>query len=259
MYTTVTQLYKPWGGRKRESTSSRFRVRYQSSTLPTDYILPCNQDRLYTGQYSIRYKQVSLTFVLAWLVAVFYLNSCSMEDNHVNSEHSFEIAFLGSDLDPNNFSKRLGHTLESSWVVLKEAYPSKVKYSLTVDDIETYNWSEQVITLTPEATNNLIEHFDCHAYVSFDCLYHHAFVVIFDGVPKYGGLFFPNPYTQESIDYPLIYPRLVGNEMELQVLPYLGFAFIQPPEGYTIPDEDWRTIKDEDIRVYFKELGKLVP
>ncbi len=38
---TVTQLYKPWG-----------EVRYSSGTLPTDYILPCTQDRLFTGQYS---------------------------------------------------------------------------------------------------------------------------------------------------------------------------------------------------------------
>ena len=37
-------LYKPWG-----------EVRYQSGTIPTNYILPYTQDRLYTGQYAESY------------------------------------------------------------------------------------------------------------------------------------------------------------------------------------------------------------
>ncbi|GAB4580823.1 MAG: hypothetical protein Fur0022_35660 [Anaerolineales bacterium] len=47
--STTTQLYKPL-----PCTQGRLwgEVCYQSGTLPTAYILPCTQDRLYTGQYS---------------------------------------------------------------------------------------------------------------------------------------------------------------------------------------------------------------
>ena len=181
--------------------------------------------------------------LLLSLLITILLGSCQPKPTH-----TFEIAVMGELL---TMWPEMGYDLETSWPDLKKAYPSKVVYTITAQDIVTYDWEDQTILLSAEATDAIEEKLgDCEpGYFDF-CLNFHGFVVVYDGTPLYGGLFQHNAPIQSPFSFPIIY---VMPEREP------GEFAIRPTNTGWMGDftaEEWQPIRDERIKSLFEELNK---
>jgi hypothetical protein len=189
-------------------------------------------------------KEIALIFILGLLLLS---PGCSAKQaSSPRQVHSFEIAFVKSD--EMNSPPGLGHTVETSWPILRRAYPAGVIYRITVDDIETYDWMEQTITLTGRGSAAL-------AQVIYEdgkpgWIRVHPFVVVLDGTPLYGGLIW-FAGSAMVIDFPVIYLGTLDDRITLTIRPIHSFYSFEPN------DPAWSTIKDERIRVVLAEADKL--
>ena len=146
----------------------------------------------------------TLLIIIVLIGVVFSLTACNaLENQSIKNEPSFRLAML----DSSKISWPKGNvyfTWETLWPLLKQAYPSAVAYSLKEADIESYDWTRQVITLTPEASEMLLDTFACSNIARINpnfCLEEYRFLVALNDLPIYGGEF------TEIIS---VLPRLVG-------------------------------------------------
>ncbi len=184
-----------------------------------------------------------MTLLLS-LCFMFILTSClSPKGTPSGSGQSFEIALLQGD--EISRPPGLGNTTQSSWQVLQKAFPSKVVGRISLEDIETYQWEEQIITLTPHASKEIA------ATCEIDMLRAPCgFVVVVNGTPLYGGLI-TSPMTEQAIDYPVIYLKEDGGRVTLAIRPYHSVL------GLDQDDPAWQAIRDIRIESIFARLGKL--
>lgn len=169
--------------------------------------------------------------------------------NIAPEEPRFEIAFLdpGIKQPPSG----LGYTVESSWDILRSAYPSKVTYTLTDEDIALYDWSNQIITLTVSSSSTLIESYpDLESVIFPDIITGQPFIVVFDGQPLYGGIFI-HPRSAMGIDFPVIYLSRYGDVFALKIRPSHSFGL------FGGDDSEWQVIKVPEVKEYFLNLSKL--
>jgi hypothetical protein len=162
----------------------------------------------------------------------------------------FQISILDDDIGA--FDKGLGQDWETAWPTLQKAYPSKVEYSFTEDDIESYDWSNQIITLTPQASENFLKNstaiLNKH---SLDYIHGYAFVTVYESTPIYGGIFMPNIPIATAYSYPIIYPDIVDG----QILFKIRSRHMDFETKHDSPE--WKRIKDERVKTLFERLGKL--
>ena len=74
---------------------------------------------------------------LALVIVVTLLSSCKGENEVSIIDSKFNIAVL----DKSIFTKPpgLGYSIDTSWPILKSAYPKKVIFQMDISDIESYD------------------------------------------------------------------------------------------------------------------------
>lgn len=171
-------------------------------------------------------------------------------------DHKFQIALMSENVS-NRWNPLLVRQ-EISWLTLQKAFPDEIAYILTEDDIEIYDWSEQVVTITELASRNLGEFLECPEQywtkdLIFLCMDFRAFVVALENEPVYGGIF-SHDTTPSIIQQPVIFVSLFDEKMVFSIRPSVGI----PEEEITIIEPYWYGIKSEKIRDLFRNLGKLI-
>ena len=163
----------------------------------------------------------------------------------MKNEPSFRLTIL----DWSKVSRSKGnvyYTWETLWPLLKQAYPSAVAYSLRETDIESYDWTQQVITLTPKASETLLDTFACSNTARINpyfCLEKYRFVVVLNALPIYGGEF-----TEIGSAAVMMYPEIHSSVVNGKVV----FTIIGKPTSLL------DVIEDERIKTIFSRLGKLI-
>lgn len=123
-------------------------------------------------------------------------------------------------------------------------------FVVSLSQIAAYDWEQQTITLTSEASTALAQALadaggataDVQALTDFyaslgwgsavsRALYTRAFVVLVEGEPVYGGIFL-DAVSQMAIDYPVARVSRVGDQLVLALLPiHIPFAEVDPVGG----------------------------
>jgi hypothetical protein len=154
-------------------------------------------------------------------------------------------------LQQNQYDLLLGSELEKAWPKLKGVELDKSPVLIiTAEDIETYNWSQQKITLTPEATNRLDKVLWGKIAMSKN-----VFAVTFKGNWLYGGI-----VTEASsaawVSYPVIYPDVSGPQTILYLRPLTAPVLIKNYEEFDPSVKE--IIEIQPVHDFFSELGKLI-
>jgi hypothetical protein len=132
---------------------------------------------------------------------------------------------------------KLGCTYAQTFPLLKSINPSERLFSVGISDVESYNWTRQIITLTAESTENLIKALpqekDLKNYIQYmarakrergwgnpiePALHLKGFLVTVDDELIYGGIFL-EPMSELAAVYPVIRPGMKGNKAVLHLLP----------------------------------------
>ena len=185
------------------------------------------------------------------LVIVTTLSSSCKGDNGISSNDSkFNIAVLDKTLFTN--PPGLGYSKDTSWPLLKSAYPTKVIFQLGISDIESYDWSKQEITLNESGNEKIISNIHSCVLQKVDlCLASTPFVVVFNQKPVYGGLIQQKIPIATAYNFPIIFTDLVNDKVVFSIRPKNSLQV-------QYNDEDWNPIKDPEILNYFELQDKVI-
>lgn len=173
------------------------------------------------------------------------LTSCSGSQK---AGSCFQLYILGSDLD----ELELGNDPDQAWGVLAQVDLGASTWVIDQDDIETYNWSEQSITLTQNASSRLVQHLSEWSYLPI-ALSHRGFVATIDGDKLYGGVFL-EAGSPMAIPWPVIYPDVSGETVVLRLRPAHPLS-----ARYQDLDPSARSVIEiERVRDFFRRRGKLI-
>lgn len=197
---------------------------------------------------------LSVIFFLVILLSIISCNAAG-EETQMKKDSEFQLAVLDQRI--KIFPKGLGQDWQTAWPVLQTAYPSNVAYIISEHDIDNYDWSKQIITLTSQASTTILERFyvsaiDCENNDNKKaCLLSRAFVVVYQGSPLYGGIFLADQPMAARFQYPIIYLIFTTDEhVAFIIRPYTSIT-------KTYGEDDWFRIKDERIKAFFAGSGKL--
>ena len=161
---------------------------------------------------------------------------------------SFRLHIMESDW----YELELGNEREQAWDILRVVNLRDSAVVITEDDIEQYDWTGQLITLTPAASDRLNKVFTDSEYASVN-LGERVFIVTFDGDWLYGGAFFGEGSAM-PVYYPVIYVRTRGDAVTFRVRPSHP-----TPAPYAELDQSYKSVIEvQKVRDHFLQLGKLV-
>ncbi len=165
----------------------------------------------------------------------------------ISERPSFQLHILES----RRYDLELGREREQAWDILQEVDLKDSVVVITENDIERYDWEEQVITLTVTASDRLNEVFTDSKYASAN-LDERAFIVTFDGDWLYGGAFIGEGSAM-PVEYPVIYVRTRGGAVTFRVRPSHS-----TPAVYADLDQSYKSVIEvQEVRDHFLQLGKL--
>ncbi len=152
-------------------------------------------------------------------------------------EQTQKFAFVILKNEPMFEKEKWVFEYSQIWEELKTSYKSNALFTIGTEEIDSYDWKRQSITLTPEATKHLIETLpadeDLHpqaleikkmaehlgwSNIIALSLNYKGFVVVVDGAPLYGGLFL-EPVSQLAIQFPVLRTDMQDNKAILWILP----------------------------------------
>lgn len=181
-------------------------------------------------------------FTLLFAITCITLNSTVQNARMQNSTPRFQLLILRE----NWFDLGLGYDPEPALERLSTADLSNPLITLTLDDIDGYVWDWQMITLTPDATQKLVqtvdevEHpegarnlLDLEARMGWGDLlsrglYIQPFVILVDGQFAYGGIFL-DAISQMAINFPVIRISVQAEQAVLNILPiHIPFVEYDP-------------------------------
>lgn len=200
------------------------------------------------NQHSYKLMLFLITTIMGVLVC-----ACSSEESTTMSTQNSASPFTIYILSANYNSLGLSPDYKSTWAKLQQVYKTGIAVSINVDDIQTYDWTNQIITLTPEKSKNLIATMFQTANEQQDpsqALLGRAFVVELKGNAIYGGIFHFHPSAM-AINFPVIYSVYDGEKFSLTLRPVHTFL------GYDTFEPEWYGIKNSAIKDIFSEAGKL--
>jgi hypothetical protein len=113
-------------------------------------------------------------------------------------------------------------------------------------DIESYNWNNQLITLTKEASDSISGILSENRF----SLIERNFVVALDQTKYYAGSII-EASSARAIDYPVIYIVESDDRVTLEIRP--SHSVMSP--DYQISEND--SINKQDLREYFNQIHKL--
>jgi hypothetical protein len=147
--------------------------------------------------------------------------------------HRFQLIILKQ----NAFSLRLGYDSGEALSKLLAVKLEDNLFSVGLNEIESYDWTSQSITLTHQATEDLCQSlllnpgldkdiFDLNAMKTSlgwgskleRKLYLQAFVAVIDSLPTYGGIFL-DAMSQMAIRFPVIRVGIVDGKAVFNLLP----------------------------------------
>jgi hypothetical protein len=141
----------------------------------------------------------------------------------------------------------LGYEAQDALSNINALEENDTLFVINLNDIESYNWDQQTITLTRETTENLAIALDNHVESSeavealmdmrerldwgnpFErALYTKTFLVNVDNHSLYSGIFL-HAVSQMAIDYPVIRLSVIDGKATLSLLPtHIPFIMIDP-------------------------------
>ncbi|MCQ3928870.1 MAG: hypothetical protein DPW16_00295 [Chloroflexi bacterium] len=215
----------------------------------------------------------SFTFIL--LICATLLTLLSSTQAQADNPPQFQIIILNQDWN----DLQLGYKYITAQPNLNAADKSTPLFTIGLDEIESYDWTWQAITLTPDATTRLIDVLpisdkegvrsliDLKESLGWgnpleNALYIHPFVVMVNDEMLYGGIFL-DPMSQMAIDFPVIRISLVNGQTVLYLLPvHIPFVNYDPLAGTAVVDSainevvegDWSQFSD-DIKSAFMAFG----
>ena len=181
-------------------------------------------------------------FALFCLVAGLF-TACSSNSSSPPLDDSFQLIIFKKGW----YDLNLGYQAQDALPDINAIKESDTLFAINLNDIETYDWDQQTITLTREATEQLAIALDNHVESSeavealmgmreslgrgnpFErALYTKAFLVKVDDHPLYGGIFL-HAISQMAIDYPVIRLSVIEGKAILSLLPvHIPFVMIDP-------------------------------
>lgn len=184
-------------------------------------------------------------FVLVGLITGLSF-ACSSKMESLPPDDSFQLIIFNRDW----YDLNLGYQAQNVLPVIYDLEESESLFVISLDNIEIYNWDQQTITLTEDATKELAIALDNHVEDSeavealmgmrerlgwgnpWDhILYTKTFLVKVDNTPLYGGIFL-HAVSQMAIDYPVIRLSVIDGKAVLSLLPvHIPFVMIDPIDG----------------------------
>lgn len=170
----------------------------------------------------------------------------------MNRPKQFQLHILEGDWA----SLRLGYEPQPAWAVLQRDYAAAIAHNLTEKDVESYGWTDQVLTLSSRSAEALIARFARneeereHPETALD---QRVFIVLLNGSPLYGGIFL-HPMSSMGIHYPVIYVAPGEGKLRFTLRPVHSIV-----GDYSAYEPGWNGIKDKRTRDLFADAGKLVP
>lgn len=195
------------------------------------------------------------------------------------ADDGFQLVILKKSWD----DLKLGYDYGGAFPALKSAAPGDALMTIETEQIESYDWSLQAITLTAEATAALIRSLtgdkDVKAQIKAlnelkkeagmsnsleRSLYTKGFLVKLSGKPLYGGIFL-DAMSQMAISYPVIRAGMDGERAFLNILPvHIPFMTRDPAPGGTPSTDgviakegagDWKQFPQELKKGFFEKLA----
>jgi hypothetical protein len=212
------------------------------------------------------------------IMTVLLTTSALQADSVAQGDPEFKLIILRQDW----LELGLRYTYAEALPKLEEVDLADSLMVITLDDIETYDWIWQTITLTEEATTNLLVALtssqepgdgiqalnDLKASLGWGnplerALYTQAFVVMLDDKLLYGGIFL-DAISQMAIDYPVIRSEIKDDRVVFHIMPiHLPFLTVMPVSADAdswdefITDEaagDWAQFSDS-FKSWFETLA----
>lgn len=183
------------------------------------------------------------------------LSACSLKQEtpiEVISPETLEF-HIGRWWEKPVWEANLGYTVESSWPLLQEWYPTEATLIINLNDIESYNWKKHEMWLTPEASAEFASTFEDKMGGRIP-----AFVVTAKEQPIYGGVFLYYPSAM-GIQYPVIYTDWVDKSIRFTIRPWHSIFWQQIGTYDWNVIEDWNGIDDPVIKKALTQAGKLGP
>lgn len=176
---------------------------------------------------------------------------------YLSIEPAFKLYILAERW---GFDVRLGYAFDTSQAILQDIALDAPLDIITEDDIETYDWAEQLITLTPEATVRLMESLNLtdegSGYGANMALDNQIFVVELAGERLYGGIF-TFGFSAKGLDFPVIYHQFEKGQLHLAIRPYQGGLTPGPDRSYQdmpLTPEHRARIEPEALATLFEML-----
>ncbi len=217
----------------------------------------------------------SYSFTIALLICATLLALPSKTQAQADTMPQFQLLILNQDWH----DLQLGYKYITAQPNLNAADKSNPLFVIGLEEIESYDWTWQAITLTPDATTRLIDVLplsdkdgvrsliDLKESLGWgnpleNALYIHPFVVMVNDEMLYGGIFL-DPMSQMAIDFPVIRISLVNGQAVLYLLPvHIPFVNYDPFAGAASVDNainqvvegDWSQFSD-DIKSAFMAFG----
>lgn len=178
-----------------------------------------------------------------------------------NEPPAFQLVILKE----NWFDLELGYDPDAAFERLRTADYTAPVFVLMLDDLESYRWDWQMLTLTKTATQRLAESLsslnhqediqklmDLEANLGWgnplaQALYLQPFVVQTEGRFTYGGIFL-DAISQMAINYPVIRVEVVEGQAVFHILPtHIPFVNYDPVLRESVPlDDAFTTIIEGD-------------
>ncbi len=211
-------------------------------------------------------KPRSYSFTFALLICATLLALPSSTHAQADTMPPFQLIILNEDWH----DLQLRYEYNTAYPNLNAADKSNPLFTIGLAEIESYDWTWQAITLTPDATTRLIDVLPIsdkdgvRSLIALkeslgwgnpleNALYIHPFVVMVNDEMLYGGIFL-DPMSQMAIDFPVIRISVVNGQAVLYLLPvHIPFVNYDPFAGASSVDNainevmegDWSQFSDE--------------
>ncbi len=216
-------------------------------------------------------RSYSFTFALL-ICASLLISTISSRPSKTHAQADTMPQFQLIILNEDWHDLQLRYEYNTAYPNLTAADKSNPLFTIGLAEIESYDWTWQAITLTPDATTRLIDALPLsdkdgvRSLIALkeslgwgnpleNALYIHPFVVMVNDEMLYGGIFL-DPMSQMAIDFPVIRISLVNGQAVLYLLPvhipfvnYDPFAFAGTTNVDSAINEvvegDWSQFSDE--------------
>jgi hypothetical protein len=207
-----------------------------------------------------------LKFIIQLLILALMLTTLSACSGQPGID-SYQLIILNDSWD----DLQLGYEAKQAFPILINVNTSNCLYVIKQQEVEQYDWDTQVITLTEEATTELIKALSNATYGKEDTLinmykkhgysnalesglYIKTFIVKVNDHPLYGGIVL-NATSQMPIDYPVLRISMVENKARITVLPvHIPFVMNDPMYSDELIASESKTIGIEEIPTFLADL-----